>query len=281
MRCHPSILPMILSLFLQAACTGGPNQAIADAEALMFQGRPEEALKRYEDALFLLSKRTGIRNDELLLKTLLGAGNLSYLDLQKPHQALGYFQTLLQLFPKTDEAVEVHLTLAEIYRAQGDHQSAIAQLLSLCQDFPELPDIARYLVLMVREYMAQGNYEQAIVEAELLGRRYPDSPVAIEAMMLRGHALALLHRSEEAIEAYANLVQRWPEATLAHQARYEWGKLLCALKRDEEAEALFIEALRSHPQPKMIQHELAGIRERLLLRRALPLNSLDALGARN
>lgn len=275
----PLSLMTTLLLFLLTACADEAAQAIADAEALTFQRRPEEALRRYEDALLLLAKKEGPRSEAMLLKALMGAGNLSYLDLQKPRQALGYFQTAVQLFPKADEAVAAHLALAEIHRAQGDTQSAIAQLLSLCQDFADHPNSDRHLSLLAREYMAQGNREQAIVEAELLLRRHPDSPLAAEAMMLRGNAFALLNRPQEAIDAYAAIVQRWPDGALASQARSEWGKILVGLKRDEEAEPLLIEALRHHPQPKLIQRELAGIRERLMRRKATPLNSLQALGA--
>ncbi|MDR0965891.1 MAG: tetratricopeptide repeat protein [Myxococcales bacterium] len=255
-----------------AACAERPERAIADAEALTFESRPGEALKRYEDALLMLAKQTGPRNDPLLLKALMGAGNVSYLDLQRPNQALGYFQTTLQLFPRAEEAVEARLTLAEIHGALGDDQSAIAQLLRLCQDFPDHPESDRHQLLLARGYLTQGNYEQAIVEAQLLGQRSPQSPFAVEAMMLRGSALGLLQRPEAAIEIYAALIERWPDAALAHQARYEWGKLLIGLKRDEEAEAILVEALKGHPQPKMIQRLLAGIRERLMNRRAASLN---------
>lgn len=272
-------LTMLLPSFLLVACSDKAEQAIADAEALTFERRPDEALRRYEDALLLLAKKTGPHNESLLLKALIGAGNLSYLDLQELRAALGYFQTVVQLFPSADEAVEAHLALAEIHRAQGDTQSAIAQLLSLCQDFPEHPDSDRHLLLLARGYMAHGNHEQAIVEADLLLRRHPESHLAAEAMMLRGNAFGLLQRPQDAIDAYAAIVQRWPNSALASQARYDWGKLLIGLKRDEEAEALLMAALRFHPQPRLIQRDLAGIRERLMRRKATPLNSLQALGA--
>lgn len=273
------LVTMTLPSLLLLACADQAAQAIADAEALSFQRRADEALRRYEDALLLLAKKEGRRNEALLRRALMGAGNLSHLDLQKPRQALGYFQTIVRLFPRTDEAVEARLALAEIHRAEGDFQSAIGQLLSLCQDFADHPDNDRHMSLLAREYMAQGNHEQAIVEAESLLRRHPESPLAVEAMMLRGNALGLLQRPQDAIDAYAAIVQRWPESQLACQARHAWGKILIELKRDEEAEPLLVEALRRHPQPRLIQRELAGIRERLMRRKATPLNSLQALGS--
>ena len=277
-RLLSSLLPLALTLAL-TACPDKPARAIAEAEAFTFQHRPTEALERYESALLLLAKKPGAHSEALLRRALMGAGNLSYLDLQQPRQAAGYFQSLLRLFPQADEAVEARLTLASIHRSLGDSQSAIAQLLSLCQDFPDHADDARHISLLARAYLAQGNYEQALVEVGELLRRHPESPLAIEAMMLRGIALGLLRRPEEAIEVYAAIAQRWPAAPLAVQARYEWAQLLIVLKRDREAEALLMEALRSHPQPAMIQRELAEIRERLIVERTTPLNSLQALSA--
>ena len=85
--------------------------------------------------------------------------------------------------------------------------------------------------------------------------------------MLRGNALGLLHRPQDAIDAYAQVIQRWPTSPLVSQARYGWARALIGLNRDAEAEPLLMEALREHPQPKIIQRELASVRERLMRRK--------------
>lgn len=270
-----------LSTFcLLTACADPAARAVSDAEALTFERRPAEALRRYEDAILLLAKKEDGESQSLLRRSLMGAGTLSHLDLQDPRLALGYFQSLLQLFPASSEAAQARLTLFEIHRSLGDSQSAVAQLLALCQDFADHPENDRHMSLLAREYMAQGNHEQAVVEADLLLRRHPESPLAPEALMLRGNALGLLQRPQEAIDAYAQVIQRWPTSPLVSQARYGWARALIGLNRDAEAEPLLMEALREHPQPKIIQRELASVRERLMRRKvASPVNSLQALSA--
>ncbi len=256
---RPSIA--LLPLLLLCACPGDPSSHLESAR------EPLEALREYEEVLSLLSKKDGGEARGLLVPALKGAGDLCYLELKQLSRAVELYRTLARRFPDAPEALDARANLADILRATGDRRGAVAELSSIVQSFPDAPEVDHYLYQAAKDYFELGDYQQAILEARALQRRYPQSEQVAEAQMLVATALSLQGDHGKALEAYAELAQRWPDSELAPRARFEQAKVLSSLEREAEAVEVLVDALRTHPSPKVVQLEIARLRKRLSLRR--------------
>jgi tetratricopeptide (TPR) repeat protein len=99
-----------------------------------------------------------------------------------------------------------------------------------------------------------------------------------DAMFLRAQALAMLDdRKQEALKAFEDLARTRPDAELAPHALYELGKLRAELGDDEHAIEAWVEALKRHPDPGVVQSSINRVRNRIT--RTAPTKVGDATEA--
>lgn len=272
MRLSPLAPALALAL---ASCVGDPSAHLERARQLTFQRQPAEALAQYEEVLSLVSKKDPQKVRALMVPALKGAGDLCYLELRRYPRAIEHYRALASHFPEAPETADARSALSEIYRRLGDRRSAVAELTALVQSFPDGPENDRHQFQVVRDYFELGDYDQVVLETRVLQDRFPQSPFAIEAQMLVAEALFLQGQKQRAIEAYERVARRWPASELAPRALYEQAKVLSELGQDERAVEVLAEALKTHPNPKTVQAEIARLRKRLAIRRA-PSEHRDA-----
>jgi tetratricopeptide (TPR) repeat protein len=70
-------------------------------------------------------------------------------------------------------------------------------------------------------------------------------------------------RTLEAQRAFMDLVDRFPDSELKPHALYELGRLKNDQGENERAIELWVEALKTHPDPKVVQGSIARVRSRL------------------
>jgi TolA-binding protein len=259
-----------ICLLWLAGCLGDPGAHVDRAQELAFQRQAAKALKEYEEALSLLAKKDPQKVRALLVPSLKGAGDLCYLELKQYPKAVDYYRALVQHFPDATESLDARVNLSEIFRSAGDRRSAVAELSAIVQDFPNGPEVDRYQYQAAKEYFELRDYDQVMLEAQILEKRFPSSSYLPAVQMLAAAALALQGQREKAIEAYERVAQRWPESDLAPRARFEAAKVWVDLGREDRALDMLVEVLKTHPDPKGVQAEIARLRKRLGLRRLTP-----------
>jgi TolA-binding protein len=255
------------ALALLSACVGDPGQHLDRARELAFQRQPAEAMREYEEVLSLLAKKDPQKTRALYLPALKGAGDLCYLELKRPGRAIELYRRLTHHFPEAPETLDARANLADLFRSQGDRRAAVAELAAIIQAFPDSPELDRFQYQAVKDYFDLKDYDQVQVEARLLESRWPQSGYAAEAQMLVAATLFLQGQKERAIEAFEQVAHRWPASDLAPRARFEEAKILAELGKEEKAVDLLVEVLRSHPDPRGVQAEIARLRKRLAIRR--------------
>lgn len=256
--------PLILGLsLLCAGCVGDPSAHLERARQYAFQRQPADALLQYEEVLSLLSKKDPRKVAALLVPALKGAGDLCYLELRMYPRAIEYYRQLANHFPDAPETLEARAALSDLYRTHGDRRAAVAELTALIQSFPDGPDVDRFRYMAVQDYFELADYDQVLIEARSLQEHFPRSPYAVQAQLMVAESLALQGQRPRSIQAYDALLERWPDDPLAPQARVEQAKVLYEDGRTERAVEVLVEALKTHPNPKAVQLEIARLRKKL------------------
>ncbi len=258
---------LLLAPLLLSACLGDPAAHLDKARDLAFQRRPAEALAEYEEVLSLLAKKDPHKVRAQMVPALKGAGDLCYLEMRQLPRAVEFYRALANRYPEAPETLDARASLAEILRGTGDRRGAVAELSALVQAFPQGAEVDRYQYLAAKDYFELGDYDQAILESRVLLTRYPDSPYADDAQMLIGASLGMQSQREKAIQAYEEVARRWPASDMAPRARYEQAKILEEMGQEEKAVDVLVEALKTHPDPKGVQMEIARLKKRLALHR--------------
>lgn len=251
-----------LSLLCLAGCAKSASEQLEKAKASLLAQRPREALAHYRLALEAL-KNDQPGSEVLRARALRGAADVYYLELREVVRAAEVYRELISRCPEAPETLEARLFLADILRIHfRDLRGAIGELTAALARNP--PQGAEIKYQVAKLYFELSDYQQCALEAEGLARKYETSSYLDDALMLRAQALAMLEpRRAEAARAFEELAQRFPQSELAPHALVELGKLRAEAGEEEAAVAAFVEALRGHPEPQLVQGYIARQRRRL------------------
>jgi TolA-binding protein len=257
------------ALSLLSSCVESPAVHLEKAQALTYQRKPTEALRAYDEVLSLLARKEGGRAVEQRVTALLAAGDLCYLELKQYARAAEYYRSLVDRHPQAPEALKAREHRSEIFRTHfHDRRAAVAELSAIVQTFPKHPGVDRFQYRAAKDYFDLGDFNQAIVESRVLHGRYPNSPFGDDAHLLIAESFAFLGQREKALEGHAALARGWPSSDLLARSNFEAAKLHSEAGAYEPAIEALVESLKTHPDPKAVQHEIGRLRKRLASLRA-------------
>ena len=239
-----------------AGRTTDPAERLAQARDLVFAGRPRAAMRQTLRALADLGDDGNLALRE---EALARAAQIADFHLSDAHipEALGYYQKLVRLSPRSPAAFDAGQRIAEIlHQRLHDNLHAEAQELAVVEGFPHQAGVERLLVKAARLALAGRRYEAARSDAGRLLSAYPTSPFAPDAQLVVGQAFQLEGRLHEATQAFDALSDRWPGTPIAARALYQAGNCLADEADYGHAIARYIEALPDHPDPTEVQESL-------------------------
>jgi tetratricopeptide (TPR) repeat protein len=258
-------LLLVLALALAPGCRreGGATEHIQRARDAIFEKRPDEALVEYRKAL------DAVRMDEsgpaqvLRARALKGAADVYWLELRKVKEAVSVYKELIAQCPESPEALEARVVVAELLRVHyRDLRGAIDQLTAALARNP--PQGAELHYQVAKLYFELGDYQQSALEAHKLSERFAASAYVDDALFLEAQALHMMEgRRQEASRRYADLVARFPDSELVSHAIFEMGKLKAEAGENEKAIELWVEALKTHPDPTTVQASISRVRRRI------------------
>lgn len=230
------------------------------AKDAVFEKRPEQAVTEYRQALALLDRQTGTEAGALRAKALKGVGDVYYLELRDFLRAVEAYRELLRSYPDAPESQEGRLYLAEVLKSHfRDLRGAITELTAAISHSASFPADRAYEVAKL--YFELGDYRQCELEAKALVGKVPASPWADDALFLSGQALGMEGHKEAAAVAYRELAEKYAGSELAPHALFELGKLAAEGNRNEEAISLWVDALKAHPDPELVQRAILRARK--------------------
>lgn len=214
------------------------------AQALMFSGRPGEAVQELEDA-------RGDAPDDAEVIYALGAG---YLRLGKVAEAESAFAELARRRP----LAATHVLIGRTYRDYGQFDRARAELRRALGLDPRVRR-AHYYLGMVAAIEDLNALDAAITEFRLELRVAPDDPATHLSL---GLALVMARRYEEALPLLRKAVL-WqpPQASAFHFL----GRCLVALEQPAEAKAALERALELAERPPQDETQLRNVHYQLAL----------------
>ncbi|MBU8895751.1 hypothetical protein DRW03_20680 [Corallococcus sp. H22C18031201] len=233
------------------------------AHDAVFEKRPDEALVEYRKAFDMLRRDDSPEALVMRARALKGAADVYWLEQRKVKEAVGVYKELVQQCPESPEALEARIILAELLRAHyRDLRGAIDQLTAALQRNP--PQGAELQYQVAKLYFELADYPQCELEARKLTERFAASAYVDDALFLEAQALSMVEgKRQEASRTFADLRSRFPDSELAPYALYEMGKLRADSNEYEKAIELWVETLKTHPDPAMVQDSIARARRRL------------------
>lgn len=254
---------LVMAVGLPSCAKKGVQAHLESARDAIYKHQPQRALEEYRLALDLLEKD---ESPEAMLhraRALKGAADVYYLELRDYRRAVEVYRELITLCPEAPPTLEGRLHLADLLeRELRDGRGAIAELTAALARNP--PQSAELAFRVARLYFELGDYAQCELESAALIRRYETSPMVDDALFLRGQALSMIdERKPEAIRTFQALAERFPESELVPHATFEIGKLKADLGDSEGAIEVWVETLKRHPDPKVVQSVIARVRRQL------------------
>lgn len=249
-----------IGFFSLAGRADDPAEALARARDLVFDRRPEAALKEVRRALAMLADDG---DPTLRQKALARAAQITDLHLSDAHlgEALGYYKQLIQEFPASPAAFDAGIRVGEILKQRlHDDLHAEQQYVAVVDAFPRQAGVERLLLRAGQVALDSRRYDAARTVASRLIVDYPDSELGAEAQTLLARAFQLEGRLPEATRAFEALAERWPRSEAASRALYEAGNCLAEQGDFGHAIARYIESLPEHPDPMLVQKSLERAR---------------------
>ncbi len=277
MRSPRLLTALALSATLFAGCSDTPAKHLQRARDLTFEKRPHEAIREYIVAAEQLERDDSPTATLERARALKGAADVYYLEVRDFPRAVEGYRLLVQRCPESPEALDGRIALAEILHTQyRDLRGAITELTAALDRNP--PQGAELKYQVAKLYFELGNYQQVDLEASELAKKYETSAYVDDALFLRAQALAMVEgRKPDAFRAFEELTARFPDSELSPHALYEMGKLKAELNEPEKAIELWVSALKSHPDPKLVQGSIARVRQQIALTTPANIKDRDAI----
>lgn len=257
-----SALLLGLSLLL-AACGNQAQEHIKKARNNVFEKKPQAALEQYRLAIDALERDNSPEAQVHKARALRGAADVYDLELRDHRRAIEVYRELIQACPESPEALDGRVRLATILSDQfNDLRGSIKELTAAISRNPPQSAELRYKVAKL--YFELGDYQQCEIEAQEVARRYETSSFVDDAMFLGAQSLAMEQKRDEALRAYQALIDRHPDSDFRPHAMFEIGRIYADMGDSRKAISIWVDALRSHPQPDTVQASIARARKRLV-----------------
>jgi tetratricopeptide (TPR) repeat protein len=244
-----------------AGCRRDAPDHLRQARMAIFEKDPQRALKLYKQAIDELGDTR--EAPVVRARALKGAADVYHYELRDVRQAIAVYRELITQCPESPEALEAHLVLADLlHETMHDLRGAITELTAAIARNP--PQSAELTYRVAKLYFELGDFRQSELEAQKVVSRYETSIYVDDAMMLRGQALTMMDDGKaEALRAFDELARRFPESELVPHALVEMGRIKVEAGENEKAIEIWVEALKNHPQPAVVQTSIARARRRL------------------
>ncbi len=258
-----ALLPFALfAAVLLFKCTSEQARRIEQADRLVRERRYTEA------SLYLGSAYELMPEGKEAPRALYRLGELQHLHLKDTEAALRTYAKILRFHPSSPWAPKAQVRTADIYfYEKRDFPQALEGYQAVLDSFPgvEKPERIRFQAALC--YLKMGAYRQAALEFENLALKHPASSLADRARFESGLCFFHAGETQKALEQLGGLSRALDEGgrdpALAARARFNAGRVRESRGEYAEALALYREARKGHPAPRIIAARVESVRRRM------------------
>lgn len=257
----------LAALLLVGACGTDIQSGIDSANDLLYRKQYVASELLYRKLLKRIEEQGADLSDSeeaerLVVLDRLGKVNALYLNDYEA--AIKYYQQLVRLYPRSDQALAALAMMADVFQHKlGNVQAAIDAHQRAVELFPDHSETRRAQLKIANAYFQQKNYEQARTEAETLINRWPDGAEAAQARFQIANSYYLQSRYAEAIATYERLIETKPDKELMALVLFELGNCFQETDEMERALAYYYASLADHPDPMLVQRKIKRVRKRI------------------
>ena len=189
----------------------------------------------------------------------LGAG-----PLHDPAQAIADYSHVVRRAPASAAAVHAQRQLADLYAGHvAQPEQAVAALRAAAATLGARQEGAQVRERLWATLLAMGQLDAAHAEASGIVERWPNAAEATRARLTMGRADYLAGRPRRALATLEALIEATGNRTVRAQAQVEAGNCYQELGDPSRALAAYHAALVAHPNPALVQGQIARLRHRL------------------
>lgn len=253
-------------LLVVALCSCRRDEApehFEKARLALHQQQPEIALQEFKMILDVLERNPTGASNLYRARALKGAADLYAFELHDTKRAVEVYRELIAVCPEEPPTLEGRIFLGTLlWREFRDLRGAIGEFTQALARNP--PQSAELSFTVAKLYFELQDYEQSALEARKVVQKFETSSYVDDAMLLEGQALAMMAgRQAEAEHVWQELQERFPQSELIPHALVELGRLRVEAGALEQAIQLWIAALKTHPNPQVVQQQIQVVRQRL------------------
>lgn len=262
----PTLIVWVLCALLGGGCKTDIQSGIESANDLLYNKQYVAAERLYHKLLKRLGEDEELsrKQDEQRLLILDRLGKVNALYLHDYAKAIHFYERLVRLYPKTEQAFAALAMVADIHHHKlGDLQAAITDYQKLVAEFPDRSETRWAQLQISGAFFQLKDYDQARTEAEAVIARWPNATEASQARSQIANAYYVQGRYTEAIATYERLLAGNPEPSLASLVLFELGNCFQELNDFDRALAYYYACLADHPNPLLVQRKIQRVRARM------------------
>lgn len=187
---------LLTTIFFITSCARREREENIFNEAVNFwqEGKYQKAIKSFEAFIDLYS------DHELAPKAINWIGDIKYIYLNKPIQALYDYRSLVKKYPKSKEAREAQWKISKaIFETASDKSLCIKEFQTFIKLYPKDPLVTKAHYYIAEAYIQLEEYGQAITELELFIKRFPNTELLKTVVFKLGELFYLTKDFSKAI----------------------------------------------------------------------------------
>jgi tetratricopeptide (TPR) repeat protein len=254
---RPFLAAALLVAALASCAPSEPDRLFREGEEAFHRGSFQQAA----DALGQLVELHP--TDPRLDRALLTLGDLHYLFLNRPDEAMVFYRNLITAVPSSPLGLDARMKMAAIYRGRkSDCRKAVVEYQAVLDASPppELAAEAQYRIASC--YFSEGNIAQAEVEYRTLLEKYGGGLYLEETLISLGDCQAALGNPGRAMEFYRRVIENSADRTLAAQAGFGLASCLEMSGLRQEAMEAYRSVRDTHPNRQVVEERIARLEKK-------------------
>jgi TolA-binding protein len=253
-----SWLVIVALLVTLTGCHGKEKELYNDAQSLWLD-------KHYKESA---SKLTALVEESptgpYASKALFRLGEIYYLNLNEPEDALDYFDRAIGKNDDRQIGLKSLEYKARIYMDRPDgHNMAITEYQKIIDRFADQVAVDEIRYKIGKTYFAKGEYGQAAVEFQTLIQQFPESPLLFDTRQQIANCLFIAGKPARALEEFEKLIAEAPDDSYDYDLNLSRAILLEEMERLDDALKAYSALIAKYPNRKLLLIKKESVEKRI------------------